>query len=66
MARVLLKMETMMMKTKMKRRKMLRTCVMRMKMKTTRMMMTSDLLGALVCSFSLFGVSMPKGEKLIY
>ena len=57
---------------KMKSMRMKRRRTSRMKVMTTRMMMTrrmtmkSDSLGMLVCSFFLFGVSMPKGEKLIY
>jgi hypothetical protein len=45
---------------------------MRRRVRRTRMMMTrrrktrSDSLGTLVFFFSLFGVSVPKGEKLIY
>jgi hypothetical protein len=41
--------------------------MMTMRMRRTRMMkMTSDPFGSLACFFSLFGVLMPKGEKLFY
>jgi hypothetical protein len=35
-------------------------------MRRTRRRMTSDLLGTIAFFLSLFGVPMPKGEKLFY
>jgi hypothetical protein len=43
-----------------------RTMKTRTRMMRMRTMMTSDPLGTLECFFSLFGVLMPKGEKLLY